>query len=75
MPELDYQDVPIDEMDSHIREIAREEIASLAGMMLRRLQDEGPTRSFERNFAVEIQTKLWGEALRDFGGTVEEPGE
>lgn len=56
------------------REIAREEIASLAGMMLRRLQDMGPTRSIERNMAIEILSELFGEVLRDFGGTHVEPG-
>lgn len=57
------------------REIAREEIASLSGLMLRRLQEMGPTRSNERNMAVEILSELFGEALRDFGGTTSEPGE
>lgn len=57
-----------------VRRIAREEIASLSGMMLRRLQDMGPTRSPERNMAVEILSELFGEALRDFGATGDEPG-
>lgn len=61
--------------EASLRRIAREEIASLAGLMLRRLQDMGPTRSPERNMAVEISTELWGEVLRDFGGTDTEPGE
>jgi len=62
------------EIDARVREIVREEIASLSGMMLRRLQDMGPTRSFERNMAVEILTQMWGEALRDYGATPSEPG-
>ena len=57
-----------------VREIARQEIASFSGMMLRRLQDMGPTLSFERNMAVEILSELFGEALRDFGATEAEPG-
>ena len=56
------------------RKVAREEIASLAGLTLRRLQDMGPTRSMERNMQVEILAELWGEVLRDFGGTPDEPG-
>lgn len=50
------------------REVAREEVASLSAMMLRRLQDMGPTRSNERNMAVEILSELFGEALADFSG-------
>lgn len=74
MPTRAYMDTPIDEMDGHIREIAREEIVSLAGFMLRRLQDYGLTRSNERNRAIQILNELWGEALRDFGATQSEPG-
>lgn len=54
--------------------VAREEVASLSGMILRRLQDMGPTRSPERNMAVEILSELFGEALRDFSATTSEPG-
>lgn len=60
--------------DDRMREIAREEIASMAGMVLRRLQDMGPTRSPDRNMAVELASEVWGEVLRDFGATVSEPG-
>lgn len=78
MPAEKFEDVPVDEMDFHLedvaREVAREEIASFSGMMLRRLQDMGPTRSFERNMAVEILSELFGEALRDFSATPSEPG-
>lgn len=62
------------EFEDRAREIAREEIASFAGMMLRRLQDMGPTRSMERNMQVEILNELFGEVLRDFGATKNEPG-
>ena len=61
-------------MEARAREIAREEVASLSGMMLRRLQDMGPTRSPERNMAVEILSELFGEALADFGGSATAPG-
>lgn len=74
MPDRAYEDVPFDEMDAHIRAIAREEVASLSGFMLRRLQDRGLTRSPEHNFAVQILNELWGEALRDFSATPREPG-
>jgi hypothetical protein len=68
----------MDENDA--RRIAREEIASLCGLVLRRLQDhDTPTRSFERNAATdELQETLnavFGEALRDFSDTREEPGD
>jgi hypothetical protein len=45
--------------------------------MMRRLQDETPTRSGERNFAVDVMQSLWGEALADFSGHTrgEQPGD
>lgn len=52
------------------RRVAREEIASLSGMMLRRLQDMEPSPEM----AVEVLSELFGEALRDFGATGGEPG-
>lgn len=60
--------------EAQVREIVREEIASFSGLMLRRLQDMGPTRSPERNMAVEILNELFGEALNDFGKTDSAPG-
>jgi hypothetical protein len=71
---------PLDEIIREIaREIAREEIASLSGLVLRRAQENHPTRSFERNAADEVVTErlaeIFGEALRDFGGTTVEPGD
>jgi hypothetical protein len=74
MPERAYEDVPFDEMDDHIRAIAREEVASLSALVLRRLQEQGPTRSPDRNMAVEVMNEVFGEALRDFGSTKSEPG-
>ena len=68
------------EQRSEVREIARAEVASLCGLVLRRLQDhDSPTRSFERNAATdELQSTLnaiFGEALADFSGEDDEPGE
>ena len=66
-------------IDDQVRAIAREEIASLAGLVLRRLQEEHPTRSFERNMAddavVARLNGIFGEVLADFGGTPDEPEE
>ncbi len=71
MPEREYQDVPIDEMDGHIREIVREEIASLAGKALRRTQDREYTRVGERNMMVDIaneqMAQFWAEVLAEYG--------
>lgn len=54
------------------RRVAREEIASLAGLVLRRLQEQHPTRSFERNAADDIVRErlsaIFAEALADFSG-------
>ncbi len=55
------------------RQIAREEIASLCGLVLRRLQDI-MTDGNVKVFASEIAS-IFGEALHDFGGTPDEPGE
>lgn len=63
-----------DAFESAIRRVARQEIASLAGMMLQQTDEEGPTRSPERNMAVELQSRMWGEALAKFGGETA-PGE
>jgi len=60
------------------RVIAREEIASLAALAMRRLQEDHFTRSNERNLAAEVAKGLlasfWGEVLNDFGKTDSEPG-
>ena len=59
-----------------IREVAREEIASLAGLVLRRLQLE-----VDSSFGaagelpdVRLLERIFGEVLRDFGATPDEPG-
>lgn len=66
------------------RRIAREEIASLCGLVLRRLQeiDEKfgtPGRPNTALSSVLISThdvaSIFGEALRDFSSDTEEPGE
>lgn len=57
------------------RQVAREEVASLAGLILRRLQEEGLSRSPERNHTVEVLNRVFGEALNDFGGTQTAPGD
>jgi len=71
MPERAYKDVPLDEMDDHVRAIVREEIASLAGLALRRTQDRQYTRSIERNMAMDIVNEeiaqFWGEVLAQYG--------
>lgn len=56
--------------DKRAREIAREEVASLCGMILRRLQDFDHGAVDQRDLS-----RVFGEALRDFGVTELEPGE
>lgn len=57
--------------EERVREIVRDEIASLAGLAMRRLQDEHFTRSFERNAATDaakqVAGHLWGEVLAEYG--------
>lgn len=57
--------------EDEVRAIVREEIASLAGLAMRRLQDEHFTRSFERNMATdaakEVAGHLWAEVLAEYG--------
>lgn len=60
------------------RAIAREEIASLAGLVLRRVQDVARQYGETGDTAlVEVGdlSTIFGEALRDFGGSASEPGE
>ena len=69
------------ELDAKIeriaREVAREEIASLAGLVVRRTQDLTLTRSPEHNIADEATrdalASIFAEALNDFT-TDSEPG-
>lgn len=55
---------------AEVREIARQEISSLCGLVLRRLQDKQGTDSVHVSDVAEI----FGEALHDFGGTHLKPG-
>lgn len=54
--------LPLESLEEMMRRIAREEIASLAGLALRRSDEPG--------------SSFWGEALSDFSGHTkgEEPG-
>ena len=60
-----------EERDARTREIVREEIASLAGLALRRTQDRDLSRSPQRNTMVEIANRenaqFWGEVLAEYG--------
>jgi hypothetical protein len=57
--------------EEEVREIVRDEIAGLAGLALRRTQDQDFSRSGERNLMVEIANRenaqFWGEVLKDYG--------
>jgi hypothetical protein len=59
------------EWEDDVRKIVREEIASLAGLALRRTQDRNFTRSGERNIAMEVANEeaaqFWGEVLSEYG--------
>lgn len=66
--------------EARVRAIAREEIASMAALVMRRTseQDAHLTRSIERNAADdEVRAHLasiFGEVLKDFGDSPSEPG-
>lgn len=64
-------------MEEDVRAVAREEIASFAGLVLRRLQNV--STSYVEGSEAVIQVRdlnaIFGEALRDFGATPEEPGQ
>lgn len=50
------------------RRVAREEVASLSGLVLMRLsENQTPLTKFGLQ-------RIFGEALRDFGATLREPG-
>jgi hypothetical protein len=55
--------------EARVRAIAREEIASLAGLVTRRAQDVG-----DPELARTIG-EIFGEALRDFSSDSAEPGQ
>lgn len=54
-----------------VEQIVREEIASLAGLAMRRLQDENFTRLGEHNIANDAAKQVlghfWGEVLAEYG--------
>ena len=58
------------QLEQRMREICREEIASLAGKALRRTQDLEFTRSSERNLAMQVaneqSAQFWGEVLAEY---------
>jgi uncharacterized protein YdeI (BOF family) len=58
------------------RTIAREEMASLAGLILRRLQLESEDFIDSTGAVVDIRLleRIFGEVLRDFASTPYEPG-
>ena len=59
------------------RQVAREEIASFAGLVLRRLGETTPasrTAHGRPGRGRELES-IFGEVLRDFGGTGDEPGQ
>lgn len=62
------------EQRSEVREIARAEVASLCGLVLRRLQDVAPGEQAYPHQAVDAVESAFGEALRDFSATEAEPG-
>jgi hypothetical protein len=58
--------------EAGVREIARQEIASLCGLVLSRTSEEHFTRSIDRNTAEDVVadrlSAIFGEALADFSG-------
>jgi hypothetical protein len=80
MSHLEDVYVPGPEVQATIRKIVREEIASMAGLVLRRAQEENYTRDPERNIAIDVTNdtfaRIFGEVLADFSGHTkgEEPG-
>jgi hypothetical protein len=61
----------LDLIEKRAREIAREEIASLCGLVMRRVQDMDSLGDYAEN---QMLASIFGEALRDFGATTDEPG-
>lgn len=58
------------------RKAAREEIASFAGLVLRRLGETTPaSRAGGRPGRGRELESIFGEVLRDFGSTGDEPGQ
>ena len=69
-----------DEIEQIARAVAREEIASLCGLVLQTANEQTSTSGRVRAEArAEVLSSAimsaFGEALRDFGSTTTEPGE
>lgn len=64
--------------EEQVRQIVREEIASMAGLVLRRTSEEHLTRSPDRNITdTQIRgmlAEIFGEVLSDFSRTESSPG-
>lgn len=73
--------LPLESLEEMMHRVAREEVASLSALVLRRVQDAELTRSNEHNLAEAAihheLAQIFGEALSDFSGHTkgEEPGE
>lgn len=80
MPERDEPLLPLElELADNVRElaraVARAEVASLCGLMLRRLQGVGETAGAGgRLLTIPELSSMFGEALRDFSAATSEPG-
>jgi hypothetical protein len=61
------EDMYLEVVRLEARQAARAEVASLCGLMLRRLQEDGP-------LLRDVMESAFAEALRDFSGTTQEPG-
>jgi len=65
----------LDLIDTRARTIAREELASMAGLALRRTQDLHE-EVINDDFAIKRAiAHIFGELLRDYSQTTDEPGE
>ena len=61
--------------EEHVREIARQEVASLVGLLLNRISETSEHRGRPSPGSIRAQLRsALGEALHDFGGTTHEPG-
>lgn len=70
MTELAFTREQIDATNEMAERAAREAVASLCGLVLRRLQEEHPSRSMERNAMEDVLderlSEIFGEALQQF---------
>ena len=61
----------LDLIDTRARTIAREEIASMSGLVLRRCQNE---KGIYNEAVASYLASIFGELLRDYSQTTDEPG-